>query len=77
ELISYAKHVITPDTSIVHIAVAKKVKLTAVYRVDTGDNNSVVWGPKSKYAKQIFSDSVIKTGEEVDINNFDIGEITV
>ncbi|MGL6024568.1 MAG: glycosyltransferase family 9 protein, partial [Cetobacterium sp.] len=25
ELISYAKHVITPDTSIVHIAVAKKV----------------------------------------------------
>ncbi|MGL5356518.1 MAG: glycosyltransferase family 9 protein [Cetobacterium sp.] len=77
ELIKYAKHVITPDTSIVHIAVSKNVPLTAVYRLDTGDNNSIVWGPKSKLAKQIFSKSVALAGEEADINDFNTGEIVL
>ncbi|MGL4254649.1 MAG: glycosyltransferase family 9 protein, partial [Fusobacteriaceae bacterium] len=48
ELISHAKYIITPDTSIVHIGVAKNIPMTAVYRLDTGDNNSIVWGPSSK-----------------------------
>ncbi|MGL5052372.1 MAG: glycosyltransferase family 9 protein [Cetobacterium sp.] len=77
ELVSYAKHIITPDTSVVHIAVAKNIPLTAVYRLDTGDNNSIVWGPKSKQAKQIFSTSIFEAGEEADINKFNVEEIVL
>ncbi|MEG0816793.1 glycosyltransferase family 9 protein [Cetobacterium sp.] len=75
ELIGRADYVITPDTSIVHIGVAKKVHMTAVYRLDTGDNNSVVWGPNSKLVKQVFSKDVAALGEEADINMFDVKEI--
>ncbi|WP_047394960.1 glycosyltransferase family 9 protein [Cetobacterium sp. ZOR0034] len=75
ELISHAKYIVTPDTSIVHIAVAKGIPMTAVYRLDTEDNNSKVWGPNSKIAKQIFSKDVAKTGEEADINKFEVEEI--
>jgi ADP-heptose:LPS heptosyltransferase len=75
EFLSYAKYIITPDTSIVHIGVAQKIPMTAVYRLDTGDNNSVVWGPNFKLAKQIFSTDVAASGEEADINKFDVKEI--
>ena len=75
ELISRARYVITPDTSIVHIGVAKGVHMTAVYRLDTGDNNSVVWGPNSKLVKQVFSKDIPKLGEEADINMFDVKEV--
>ena len=75
ELVGRARYVITPDTSIVHIGVAKGVHMTAVYRLDTGDNNSVVWGPNSKLVKQLFSKDIPKLGEEADINMFDVEEI--
>lgn len=77
ELIRHADYVITPDTSIVHIGVAEKLPMTAVYRLDTGDNNSVVWGPNSSLVKQVFSTDVAATGEEADINKFDVKEIGV
>ncbi|MGL5230784.1 MAG: glycosyltransferase family 9 protein [Cetobacterium sp.] len=77
ELISHAKYIITPDTSIVHIGVAKQIPMTAVYRLDTGDNNSLVWGPNSELAKQIYSKDIPKTGEEADINKFCIEEINI
>lgn len=77
ELIKHADYVITPDTSIVHIGVAEKLPMTAVYRLDTGDNNSVVWGPNSPLVKQIFSKDIAAIGEEADINKFDIREIGV
>lgn len=77
ELIRHAGYVITPDTSIVHIAAAEKIPMTAVYRLDTGDNNSVVWGPNSPQAKQVFSTDIAEIGEEADINKFDIKEINI
>ncbi|MGL4802116.1 MAG: glycosyltransferase family 9 protein, partial [Cetobacterium sp.] len=63
--------------SIVHIGVAEKLPMTAVYRLDTGDNNSVVWGPNSSLVKQVFSTDVAAIGEEADINKFDVKEIGV
>lgn len=77
ELIKHAKYIITPDTSIVHIGVAKGVPMTAVYRLDTGDNNSVVWGPNSLFVKQIFSSDIGVVGEEADINKFDVKELEI
>ncbi|MGL5229604.1 MAG: glycosyltransferase family 9 protein [Cetobacterium sp.] len=77
ELIRHAKYVITPDTSIVHIAAAEKIPMTAVYRADIeNDTNSKLWAPNYDGAKQIFSvDLNKKIGEESDINLFDIEEI--
>ncbi|MGL5934513.1 MAG: glycosyltransferase family 9 protein, partial [Cetobacterium sp.] len=75
EIISHAKYIITPDTSIVHIGVSKNIPMTAVYRLDAGDNNSVVWGPNSKLVKQIFSEDIAAVGEEADINKFDVEEL--
>lgn len=76
-LISKSSYVITPDTSIVHIAAAFKIPMTAIYRTDLGnDKNSKVWAPNYKEAKQIFSkDLDVKAGEESDINLFNIDEI--
>lgn len=75
EFLKYADYIITPDTSIVHIGVALDKPMTVVYRQDTGDNNSVVWGPNSPKVKQIFSRDIPKTGEESDINLFDVKEV--
>ena len=77
ELIKHADYVITPDTSIVHIAAAFKKPMTAVYRADSKeDTNSELWAPNYKEAKQIFSmDLNKKLGEETDINLFKIEEI--
>lgn len=77
EMIGKAAYLITPDTSIVHIGVAKNIPMSAVYRADkVEDLNSKVWGPNSENAKQIFStDRALKTGEETDINVFDVKEL--
>ncbi|MCX3068179.1 glycosyltransferase family 9 protein [Cetobacterium somerae] len=77
ELIKHSTYVITPDTSIVHIAAAFKKPMTAVYRADDKeDTNSQLWAPNYKEAKQIFSiDLNKKLGEETDINLFNIDEI--
>lgn len=78
-LISKADLVITPDTSIVHIAAAFKRKLAAIYRLDNRLENEVnryLWAPNYEGAVQIFSkDFEVKIGEEADINKFDIREI--
>ena len=78
-LISKADLVITPDTSIVHIAAAFKRKLIAIYRVDNKEENEInryLWSPNYKEAVQIFSkDFKAKNVEEADINKFDIKEI--
>ncbi|MEQ3307436.1 glycosyltransferase family 9 protein [Fusobacterium varium] len=78
-LISKADLVITPDTSIVHIAAAFKRKLIAIYRLDNRVENEVnryLWAPNYKEAVQIFSrDFEVKNGEEPDINKFDMEEM--
>lgn len=78
-LISKADLVITPDTSIVHIAAAFKRKLIAIYRLDGKAENEInryLWGPNYKEAVQIYSkDFEVRNGEEPDINKFDMKEI--
>ncbi|WP_130891108.1 glycosyltransferase family 9 protein [Fusobacterium ulcerans] len=78
-LISKADLVITPDTSIVHIAAAFKRKLIGIYRLDNRVENEVnryLWAPNYRGAVQIFSkDFEVKNGEEANINRFDIREI--
>lgn len=78
-LISKADLVITPDTSIVHIAAAFKRKLIAIYRLDNKEENKInryLWAPNYEGSVQIFSkDFEIKNGEEADINKFDVKEI--
>lgn len=74
-LIKKSSFVISPDTSIIHIAAAFKKPLLGIYRQDTDDCNSKVWAPNYKEGKQIFSKDASKLGEESDINKFDIEEI--
>ncbi|WP_279120051.1 glycosyltransferase family 9 protein, partial [Fusobacterium varium] len=78
-LISKADLIITPDTSIVHIAAAFKRKLIAIYRLDGKAENEInryLWGPNYKEAVQIYSkDFEVRNGEEPDINKFDMKEI--
>ena len=78
-LIKKSDCVITPDTSIVHIAAAFKKKLIAIYRMDNTDENNTnknLWAPNYKEAIQIFSkDFDVKKGEESDINKFNIEDI--
>ena len=78
-LISRVDLVITPDTSIIHIAAAFNRNLLAVYRLDGSRGNEInssLWGPNSDKAVQIFSrDMNLKDGEEADINKFDMREV--
>lgn len=78
-MISKADLVITPDTSIVHIAAAFKRKLIAIYRLDNKEENKInryLWAPNYEGSVQIFSkDFEITNGEEADINKFDVKEI--
>lgn len=76
-LISKSSYVVTPDTSIVHIAATFRIPMTAIYRLDRGsDTNSKIWAPNYEEAKQIFSiDKEKSFGEESDINFFNIDEI--
>ena len=70
-LIKNCEMIISPDTSIVHIGVGLDKKVIAVYREDIVGNNSILWGPNSDKAIQIFS----KVNKDDDINNFDMREI--
>lgn len=70
-LIKNCEMVISPDTSIVHIGVGLDKKVIAIYREDIVGNNSILWGPNSDKAIQIFS----KENKDDDINNFDMREI--
>lgn len=75
--ISKANYVVTPDTSIVHIAAAFKIPMTAIYRADSlEDTNSRLWAPNYSNARQIYSiDLNKKIGEEANINLFNTREI--
>lgn len=78
-LIKQSDWVITPDTSIVHIAACFKKSMIAIYRIDGSQNNSLnkeLWAPNYSLGKQIFSrDNDCKIGEEPSINKFKLEEI--
>ena len=76
ELIKGADLIVSPDTSIVHLAKAFDKKILCIYRKELGkeDKNSILWGPNSKKAKVIFVEEKIKDGEEIDINHINLDE---
>lgn len=76
ELIKGADLIMSPDTSIVHLARAFDKKMICIYRKELGkeDKNSILWGPNSEKAKVIFVEEKVKDGEEIDINHIDLTE---
>lgn len=76
EIIKNSKLVVTPDTSIVHVAVAYDRKIIGIYRKkEKEDNNFIFWGPNSKKARVIFVKEKIQKGQEIDINKLKIEEL--
>ena len=76
-LIKESDYVITPDTSIVHIASAFNKKMITVYPPNGGKYgvDHLVWAPKSEYNKVIFCKDKTGTYDEIDINTFDFEEM--
>lgn len=76
-LIKKSNCVITPDTSIVHIASTFNKKMIAVYPPNGGKHgvDHLVWAPKSEYNRVIFCKDKIGIYDEIDINTFDLEEM--
>ena len=76
-LISASNYVVSPDTSIVHIASAFNKKMITVYPPKGGKYgiDHLVWAPKSKYNKVIFCKDKTGNYDEIDINTFDFDEM--
>ena len=76
-LIKKSDYVISPDTSIVHIASAFNKKMITVYPPKGGKYgvDHLVWAPKSEYSRVIFCKDKIGTYDEIDINTFDFDEM--
>ena len=76
-LIKKSDYVISPDTSIVHIASALNKKMIIVYPPKGGKYgvDHLVWAPKSKYNKVIFCKDKTGNYDEIDINTFDFDEM--
>ena len=76
-LIKKSDYVISPDTSIVHIASAFNKKMITVYPPKGGKYgvDHLVWAPKSEYSRVIFCKDKTGTYDEIDINTFNMEEI--
>ena len=76
-LIKQSDYVISPDTSIVHIASAFNKKMITVYPPKGGKYgvDHLVWAPKSEYSRVIFCKDKIGTYDEIDINTFNFDEM--
>ena len=76
-LIKKSDYIISPDTSIVHIASTFNKKMITVYPPKGGKYgvDHLVWAPKSKYNKVIFCKDKIGTYDEIDINTFNMQEM--
>ena len=76
-LIKESDYIISPDTSIVHIASAFNKKMITVYPPKGGKYgvDHLVWAPKSEYNKVIFCKDKTGTYDEININTFDFEEM--
>jgi len=76
-LIKKSDYVISPDTSIVHIASAFNKKMITVYPPKGGKYgvDHLVWAPKSEYSRVIFCKDKIGNYDEIDINTFNMQEM--
>lgn len=76
-LIKKGDYVISPDTSIVHIASAFNKKMITVYPPKGGKYgvDHLVWAPKSEYNRVIFCKDKTGNYDEIDINTFNFDEM--
>ena len=76
-LIKKSDYVISPDTSIVHIASTFNKKMITVYPPKGGKYgvDHLVWAPKSEYSKVIFCKDKTGNYDEIDINTFNFDEM--
>jgi len=76
-LIKKSDYVVSPDTSIVHIASALNKKMIIVYPPKGGKYgvDHLVWAPKSEYNKVIFCKDKSGTYDEIDINTFSFNQM--
>lgn len=77
-LIKFSTAVITPDTSIVHLACAFDKPLLSIYRPDSGlEKNSKIWAPLGTLHLIVYSNEPAP-GHEADISDFtwDRGQIS-
>ena len=76
-LIKKSDYVISPDTSIVHIASAFNKKMITVYPPKGGKYgvDHLVWAPKSEYNRVIFCKDKTGNYDEIDINTFNMEEM--
>lgn len=76
-LIKKSDYVISPDTSIVHIASAFNKKMITVYPPKGGKYgvDHLVWAPKSEYNRVIFCKDKTGNYDEIDINTFNFDEM--
>ena len=76
-LIKKSDYIISPDTSIVHIASAFNKKMITIYPPKGGKYgvDHLVWEPKSKYNKVIFCKDKTGNYDEIDINTFNLEEM--
>lgn len=76
-LIKKSDYVISPDTSIVHIASAFNKKMITVYPPKGGKYgvDHLVWAPKSEYSRVIFCKDKTGNYDEIDINTFNFDEM--
>ena len=76
-LIKESDYIISPDTSIVHIASAFNKKMITVYPPKGGKYgvDHLVWAPKSEYSRVIFCKDKIGNYDEIDINTFNMEEM--
>ena len=77
KIIEKSDMVISPDTSIVHIASALKKKLICVYPPKGGKYgvDHLVWSPIGKNIKILFCKDKESSYDEIDINTFDFEEL--
>ena len=76
-LIKKSDYVVSPDTSIVHIASALNKKIITVYPPKGGKYgvDHLVWAPKSEYSRVIFCKDKTGNYDEIDINTFNFDEM--
>ena len=76
-LIKKSDYVISPDTSIVHIASTFNKNIIAVYPPNGGKFgvDHLVWAPNSDYTKVIFCKDKSSSYDEIDINTFELEEM--
>ena len=69
--------VISPDTSIIHLAAAFNIDIIGVYEYNGGTlgHGHIVWGPHRDNAVLIFARQRTSTYDDFDLNNFDFDEL--